>query len=268
MIKIINKMANNSGSGFFFIANLMNFVLATAVFTIPYPMYEVGIILGPLILATTCFVSVIACQFIIEALAMKNCIKKKEDITLDKAIESESESDKKEPFKGDELASERISGIESTTSKETLINQDGEESDDFYIKQRYEISKLSKILPKPLYFFVVITIICYLYVGVTSNGIIAATNLLDIIGKTIGTVLPDYYYYVIISVFFFFTICVALNNIKHLKKFSMFIMIMRILVISLIIGCCIYSMVKYQVTKFSEVKKFDISNITVMIGNS
>ena len=268
MIKIINKMANNSGSGFFFIANLMNFVLATAVFTIPYPMYEVGIILGPLILATTCFVSVIACQFIIEALAMKNCIKKKEDITLDKAIESESESDKKEPFKGDELASERISGIESTTSKETLINKDGEESDDFYIKQRYEISKLSKILPKPLYFFVVITIICYLYVGVTSNGIIAATNLLDIIGKTIGTVLPDYYYYVIISVFFFFTICVALNNIKHLKKFSMFIMIMRILVISLIIGCCIYSMVKYQVTKFSELKKFDISNITVMIGNS
>ena len=53
-------MANNSCSGFFFIANLLNFVLATAVFTIPYPMHEVGIILGPLILAVTCFVSVIA----------------------------------------------------------------------------------------------------------------------------------------------------------------------------------------------------------------
>ena len=41
----------NWGSSIFFIANLLNFVLATAVFTIPFPMHEVGIILGTTILA-------------------------------------------------------------------------------------------------------------------------------------------------------------------------------------------------------------------------
>ena len=261
-------MANNSCSGFFFIANLLNFVLATAVFTIPYPMHEVGIVLGPLILAVTCFVSVIACQFIIESLAMKNCIRKKEDTILEQAAiySHSSDKEKTEPFVDSEIESVRLSDNESAP-KEEAIN-DPDKNDNFYIKKRFEISKLSKVLPKPLYFFVVFTIICYLYVGVTSNGIIAATNLTDIIGKTFGVTLPDYTYYIIISVFFFFTICVALNNIKHLKKFSMFIMIMRFLVISLIIGCCIYSMIKYGTAKISEVKTFDISNITVMIGNS
>ena len=40
----------NWGASIFFIANLLNFVLATAVFTIPFPMYEVGIFLGTIIL--------------------------------------------------------------------------------------------------------------------------------------------------------------------------------------------------------------------------
>ena len=65
------SLCNNWGSSIFFIANLLNFVLATAVFTIPFPMHEVGIILGTIILTVTCFISVIACTFIIEALALK-----------------------------------------------------------------------------------------------------------------------------------------------------------------------------------------------------
>ena len=143
-----------------------------------------------------------------------------------------------------------------------------EKNDSFYIAKRFEISKLSKALSKPGYFFVVITIICYLYVGVTSNGIIAGNNLKDIIGKTFDTELPDYSYYIIVSCFFIITITIALNNIKHLKKFSMFIMVMRFVIIFLIMGCCFYSMVKYGIAKFSDIPKFDISNITVMIGNS
>ena len=302
----MNNQAKNEGgnwgSSIFFIANLLNFVLATAVFTIPFPMHEVGIILGTTILAITCFISVVACTFIIEALALKNSLVKRENIILNRAIKA-NELDKKENGQENEdkdkdkerptfLSKESLSlslegkkdnikesdGIEDekiSEEKKGLLeieseneNPYDEKNDSFYIAKRFEISKLSKALSKPGYFFVVITIICYLYVGVTSNGIIAGNNLKDIIGKTFGTELPDYSYYIIVSCFFIITITIALNNIKHLKKFSMFIMVMRFVIIFLIMGCCFYSMAKYGIAKFSDIPKFDISNIIVMIGNS
>ena len=282
----------NWGSSIFFIANLLNFVLATAVFTIPFPMHEVGIVLGTIILAITCFISVIACTFIVEALALKNSMLKQENIVLEKAIhENEleskegSEKDKEEQDKDRPtfLSKNSLpSNIEDIQKDNNNIIQDDKEqvlmdidsedaierSNSFYIYKRFEISKLSKALPKPGYFFVVLTIIFYLYVGVTSNGIIAGNNLKDIIGKTLGIDMPDYSYYIIVLCFFMITIIIALNNIKHLKKFSMFIMIMRFVIIFLIMGSCFYSMGKYGVSKMKDVPKFDLSNITVMIGNS
>ena len=294
----------NWGSSIFFIANLLNFVLATAVFTIPFPMHEVGIILGTIILAITCFISVIACTFIIEALALKNSILKQENIILDKAIAEEKQEnndlfDKSEKDKDKDKDKDRPTFLSKTSlasnideikqvEKNDIIKEDNQEeqekdkeviddmlgddllerSNTFYISKRFEISKLSKALPKIGYFFVVITIICYLYIGVTSNGIIAGNNLKDIIGRTLGIDMPEYSYYIIVICFFFITITIALNNIKHLKKFSMFIMIMRFVIIFLIMGCCFYSMGKYGVAEFKDIPKFDLSNITVMIGNS
>ena len=294
----------NWGSSIFFIANLLNFVLATAVFTIPFPMHEVGIILGTIILAITCFISVIACTFIIEALALKNSILKQENIILDKAIAEEKQEnndlfDKSEKDKDKDKDKDRPTFLSKTSlasnideikqvEKNDIIKEDNQEeqekdkeviddmlgddllerSNTFYISKRFEISKLSKALPKIGYFFVVITIICYLYIGVTSNGIIAGNNLKDIIGRTLGIDMPEYSYYIIVICFFFITITIALNNIKHLKKFSMFIMVMRFVIIFLIMGCCFYSMGKYGVAEFKDIPKFDLSNITVMIGNS
>ena len=295
---------DNWGSSLFFIANLLNFVLATAVFTIPFPMHEVGIILGTIILACTCFVSVIACTFIIEALALKNAILKQEDAILDKAIQEEEQEhkdsgdkDKEEKEEKDEKDKDKdrptflskqslASNIDDLqfdkNNKKNLIGDDRESdliigdvkedllerSDSLYIYKRFEISKLSKALPKIGYYFVTITIICYLYIGVTSNGIIAGNNLKDIIGKTFGIDMPDSSYYIIVLCFFAITIIIALNNIKHLKKFSMFIMIMRFVIIFLIMGCCFYSMGKFGIAPMKDVPKFDLSNITVMIGNS
>ena len=296
-----NKSKGNWGASIFFIANLLNFVLATAVFTIPFPMYEVGIILGTIILAITCFISVIACTFIIESLALKNSILKRENTILNRAIEEgKGKSDNEEHEKIEDKDKDRptflskeilVSNIDVDEKKEDLINKINDEriseekgkifpiendlddildekNDTFYIYKRFEISKLSKALPKPGYFFVVITIILYLYVGVTSNGIIAGNNLKDIIGKTFDIDMPDYSYQLIVICFFMITIIIALNNIKHLKKFSMFIMVMRFVIIFLIMGCCFYAMGKYGAAKFSNIPKFDISNITVMIGNS
>lgn len=253
----------NSGSSFFFIANLLNFVLATAIFTLPYPMYETGYLLGTIILAVTCFVSVTACTMIVEALGRKNSIIKNERLILLEALgENNSRTSMGDSF--NDLGTNETQGETNLLPKDENI----EENDEFYIAKRYEISKLAKILPKPLYFFVTITIICYLYVGVTSNGIIAGNNLKDIIGKTFNKQLPNYAYHIIVGIFFVIVISLALNNIKHLKKFSMFIMIMRFLVIGLIIGSCIYTMAKYGVADFSKVKPFNFDNITVMIGNS
>ena len=250
-----------SASSFFFITNILNFVLATAVFTLPFPMHECGIILGTIILAITCFVSVIACTFIIESLAMKNAITKIEINLLKNALESESENEKENDKK-----KKNNDETDIVNFNENIENE--ESNDDFYITKRYEISKLANLLPKPLYFFVVLTIIFYLYVGVTSNSIIAGNNLKDIIGKTFNKELPDYSYQIIVSIFYLFVITIALNNINKLKQFSMFIMIMRFLIISLIIGCCIYSIIKNGAALFKDIPKFDFSNITVMIGNS
>ena len=96
-----NQLKNeggNWGSSIFFIANLLNFVLAKPVFTIPFPMHEVEIILGTTILAITCFISVVAWTFIIEAFAMKNSLVKRENIILNKAIKA-NELDKKKMIK-------------------------------------------------------------------------------------------------------------------------------------------------------------------------
>ena len=270
-------------------------------------MHEVGIILGTIILAITCFISVIACTFIVEALALKNSLLKQENIILSKAIneqdssqaykkdneekEEKEQKEQKEEKDNEDKDKDRPTflsktslafNIDSFKKDNDIINQDEkgqelmdanpedilERKNSFYIYKRFEISKLSKALPKPGYFFVVFTIIFYLYVGVTSNGIIAGNNLKDIIGRTLGIDMPDYSYYLVVLGFFLITIIIALNNIKHLKKFSMFIMVMRFVIIFLIMGSCFYSMGKYGVSKMKDVPKFDLSNITVMIGNS
>ena len=100
----------NWGSSIYFIANLLNFVLATAVFTIPFPMHEVGIFLGTIILSITCFISVVACTFIIESLALKNAILKQENSILEKAI-LENEQEEKDLLdieeKGEEQKEEK-----------------------------------------------------------------------------------------------------------------------------------------------------------------
>ena len=192
-MEIIPKktFCENWGSSIFFIANLLNFVLATAVFTIPFPMHEVGIVLGTIILATTCFISVIACTFIVEALALKNSMLKQENIILEKAIQ-ENEQEPKEP--GDKEKEEKDKDRPTFLSKTSLasniediqIQKDNnniiadeqeiqnneynedllERSNTFYIYKRFEISKLSKALPKAGYFFVVLTIIFYLKSGI------------------------------------------------------------------------------------------------------
>jgi hypothetical protein len=157
---------------------------------------------------------------------------------------------------------------ENVQIKNNLLNSgSNEEEDQFYIFRRLEISKLAnKVLVKPLYYFVVVSMICYLYIGLTSNAMIAGKSVLKILNKS-GNV-SEYYYYLIVSLFFLCVILLALYNINHLRKLSMFVMLCRFLMIFLILGSCVYSIYNYGSAKWEEVPKFEISNITVIIGNS
>ena len=123
MEKRNKKEGGNWGASIFFIANLLNFVLATAVFTIPFPMHEVGILLGTIILTITCFISVVACTFIIEALALKNSLLKREKSILDKAIhenEQEQKDDEGNPKKDKDEKEDK--DRPTFLSKDTLIS--------------------------------------------------------------------------------------------------------------------------------------------------
>jgi amino acid permease len=230
-----------------FISNLMNFVIATGIFTLPYSLYSVGIVLGTIILIIICSISVVASMFIIETLAIQNAFLKEEKEVL---VQVRSTSDK-------------------LNSYNTSQASDDESDDSFFIFKRYEISKLAnKVFNKPLYFCVVIIMVCYLYISVTSNGILAGNTLKDIIGRTIGQKLEDFWYLFIVFSFYCFAIIISLNNINKLKKLSMFIIACRFSIILIIIGTCIYSMATNGVAKMEQIPKFNISNITIMIGNS
>lgn len=126
----------------------------------------------------------------------------------------------------------------------------------------------NKVFTKPVYYFVVISMLCYLYIGLTSNAMIAGRSILSITSKVIGQDLDHSYYYVIVVGFFLCVVSLALYNINHLKKFSMFVMVCRFVMIILILGSCIYSISVNGMAEFSKVPKFDITNITVIIGNS
>ena len=144
-----------------------------------------------------------------------------------------------------------------------------EEDDQFFISKRIEISKMAhKVFNKPVYYFVVISMICYLYVGLTSNAMIAGKSLVKIISKTIDKELPEGSYQIIVSIFFLLVVSLALYNINHLKKLSMFVMVCRFVMIFLILGSCIYSIIQYGAADIGNLPKFELPNITVMIGNS
>ena len=231
----------------------------------------------------TCWLSIIACSFIIESLAIQNSFKKEEDLVINHASTHKNEVNYSNNDPSLSQIMPKINEKTSRAEKEKLLrNEDKidfdetsggsiikEENDSFYIFKRYEISKLAcRVFNKPLYFACVIVIICYLYISLTSNAVIAGNSLKFIISKSFDKDLPEFSYYIIVGIFFFCIFIMALNNINNLKKMSMFIMICRFLLILLVIGCCIYSIFKYGTAKYQELPKAEFSNITIMIGNS
>lgn len=126
-------------------------------------------------------------------------------------------------------------------------------------------------MPFSLYVLLAIDICLYLYIGLTSNTVIASKSLLNVFSIIIygdSSSIPSYYYYIFAGLFIFAFLLLSLGNIASLRKFTIFIMICRFIVITLIIGCCFYSIFNNGRSEFSEIPKFKIENITIMLGNS
>jgi hypothetical protein len=206
----------------------------------------------------------IASMFTIEVLAIQNCLLKEERIVIKGVIKKVQVPNTTDT---ESIKTEDEDGYYVIDNNETLFND--ERDDNYYISKRYEISKLcNKAFSKPVYFLISFVIVGYLYVGVTTNGIIAGNALKDIISKTIADELPDFYYILIVLGFYGIAILISMNNINKLRKFSLFIIGCRAIIISIIFGVCIHTMYIYGISRFETIPKFEVTNITVMIGNS
>lgn len=178
----------------------------------------------------------------------------------------------------------KISQISSSDSKNlissglidnrrySIESESGESLDNYYISKRFEVGNIGyRNMPYFLYILLSLDICLYLYVGLSSNTIIASNSIHDILSIMIyqdSKSLSDNYYYIIVGLFIFTILLLSLGNIASLRKFSILIMICRFLVILLILGCCIYSISKNGISTYDEIPKFNMDNITIMLGNS
>jgi purine-cytosine permease-like protein len=126
-------------------------------------------------------------------------------------------------------------------------------------------------MPFILYLLLAIDICLYLYIGLTSNTVIASRSIqkifsIMIYGDTHS--LPSFSYYIIALLFIFIVLLLSLGDIKNLRKFTIAIMICRFTVIIIILSCCFYSMAEYGVSSLEQIPKFKIENISIMLGNS
>ena len=154
----------------------------------------------------------------------------------------------------------------------SIDSQSGESNDNFYIGKRFEVANIGyRNMPFGFYVLLAIDICLYLYIGLTSNTVIASKSLVKVFSLIFygdSNSIPSYFYYIIAALFILCFLLLSLGNIASLRKFTIFIMVCRFIVIILIIGCCFYSIIKEGISDYNEIPKFKMENITIMLGNS
>ena len=126
-------------------------------------------------------------------------------------------------------------------------------------------------MPFSLYIFLSIDLCLYLYIGIISNTVICSTSLKQILSIIIygdSSLLEDYFYYIIAVSFLMIVLFLSLGNIANLRRFTIFIMLCRFAIIIIIIICCFYAIGKEGASSYSDIPKFNLDNISIMLGNS
>lgn len=256
---------SNIGNNIAFVANIWNMLLATGMFTLPFSLWETGIILGSSILLLIAVLSYYTCCFIIESIAIQNLLdKQKHQLTSD-SLDSYSYdrvTDLSSNFK-----------IQNTTSDNVQVNQiSNEEEDNFHIHKRYEILPLAyQISPFPIYIMIAFVFVGYMYIAMCSNSVILGNALYGILSRIIygdEKSLDGRVYYLIVMIYFVIVIFISNNNIEDLKKFTSIILAVRLIVILLFFGSMFYVIIEHGIVDIKTIPLSNFDNVTLMIGNT
>lgn len=273
-----------------FIANILNMVLATGIFTLPFSLWETGLILGGLILLIVSLISFTTNMLLIETIAIANAIESEEKLILESTLEIESSiclykkqeveliidlsSKAKKTKQGKNVNFNKINDQTLISSQSPSENEENEEEkDNFFIFKRIEVCKLATKLNGFLYLFVVIVLILYLYISITSNALLLGNsidrlirhefNIYDTNTETLSLI-----YYISIAVYFILIVIISQKNIEDLKKFTSIVMSARLLVILLFFSLMIYTIITYGPSDISSFPTSNFSNSALMIGNT
>ena len=277
-------------SSFAFVANILNMVLATGIFTLPFSLWETGFFLGGLILLLVALISFTTSSLLIETIAISNALEYEELKILRNTVKEDSRVSESVDV-GDVEAI-----LNYTTKKSFVINtrklsndsnyeqQDGiakdkliendpiEAEDNFFIYKRIEICKLAKKLNAPSFTIIMIVMVLYLYLSITSNALLLGNAFDKLITREFGldhnnnSVGPVYY--ITVACYYVLILNISQRNIEDLKKFTLIIMFARIIIICLLFGSMIYIINTYGISDFSESPKFDFSKSALMFGNT
>ena len=132
-----------------FIANILNIVLATGIFTLPFSLWETGFYLGGIILLLVSLISFTTNSFIIETLAIANAIEKKQKLMFNESISKLC--DNKECYNSKERLTifidkgiiEPIISYDSYTDNNNINNNNNVSKDILSLKSRCNISNKS-----------------------------------------------------------------------------------------------------------------------------
>eukprot|EP01017_Pseudomicrothorax_dubius_P051203 TRINITY_DN9818_c0_g1_i1.p1 TRINITY_DN9818_c0_g1~~TRINITY_DN9818_c0_g1_i1.p1 ORF type:complete len:453 (-),score=43.79 TRINITY_DN9818_c0_g1_i1:63-1421(-) len=214
-------------------AMIINLILGTGPFTVPFFAMEAGLVLSPILLILAMIVAYISATFIIESLSTCN------------AVES--------------YAIARQSLIDNNIEKESL----------FGLKKSFEFTKISAIMLGTAGRLITVCIISFYLFGAVAIKCVAAAESLSsglsyLIygdGTHLNAAIGFDLYYVLLGLFALFVIGFCLGDISKLSTLNSIIVVFRLLTVVMLICGAVYSMFRHGVTPISDLPKANIKAV-------
>jgi len=223
-------------------ATLVNMLLSTSPFSLPYALINGGLILGLLIFFLSTFLALNSADMMIESLGI-GCALQWSD--TEKCEFEESKFDRK-------------------------INHSR-----YFIKKKLELFGLSSTVVNKVFGMITITFLCAFLIGsmlvkcVSSSNSLSKAWMFSMYGnmdyEPSDWMLSPYHFAILI--FALITSIFALGNIEGSKFLQVSISALRFLMIYWMILCSIYAIAKYGAADIMKLKFFDFSKIDYLMSN-
>eukprot|EP00826_Nyctotherus_ovalis_P046873 TRINITY_DN5335_c0_g1_i15.p1 TRINITY_DN5335_c0_g1~~TRINITY_DN5335_c0_g1_i15.p1 ORF type:complete len:385 (+),score=54.48 TRINITY_DN5335_c0_g1_i15:156-1310(+) len=223
-------------------ATLVNALLSTAPFSLPYALVNGGLVLGLLLFLLASFLALNSADMMIESLGVASALQSSENYKC-----------------------------EFRNSKQDLKIKHSP----FFIKKKLELFGLSTLLVSKAFGVLTVLFTTAFLIGsmllkcVSSCESLSKALMFAIYGDMeydpASWVIRPYY----VAVIVFALVCTtfALGNIEGSKVLQIFIVVLRFLMIYWMILGSIYSIARYGMADMSKVKLFDVSNIGYVMTN-